>query len=808
MNKKIHPIAWIAVFIILLVLLVQLVSATPTQTSSSNVISLTNSSSFIQLNETANSTGGTAWNMSVYGNSTWYLNIPKNSIIVSSGNNITGYVNTSNVSSYSPLTSWGEVYSISNILYSYDGQPPYPGNTGTGATYTNPNSNNNHYFQCMIDSTTWGLNIEEGFGGVRYLNLSLGVCANIDNKYIFRYVPKTDTGGIYFNFSYPSGGDNTTIPNISIAVTNGVFSPPNIVYSVLDMYVYWNIINPTSNSLNTYQVVGASNNPTVFNQADNHTTSNITSNYSLNISSYLSSATSDVNGTVNVPVIIHSDTAVIKRISNISVVYNYNVSSLFSVLSGGYDQIRTGINITHTTQLNTSGNNISATFNLTGYYLNYTGNNPISCKINGTSYSVSGLSGSKYCSYDFNVSKSNQYPNHTIVFDKGIIITQSVANISWYNTSIVVGENVSGFYNFTLINTDTIAYNGVLSNYTTGDDWINTSTADEYLNFIAGETKTNKTVNITNITVFEGTYSIVKAGGVIDQYTYSNNLTVIENNITPNLTVRYKIPTARLTEWTLRDTALDTYTVDGNTVGVTYTYDAVYVYLDVNTSHGSSSLSEGIHPVSYIYYVTASSSGSTAPGGGGGSYVGNLTIVVGSGNFSLTQPGIYIQAPPCSNVTSWVIVYNQGNTEVSPDLTCESTGSFCNYVSFKQEVYSVVTGDRYENYSIPAGQVGKIPININIPCDLDTSGTCSAKIIPGRDYPFSIRVKIGENEQVATATLCASKIFGGIGGAIVFLNGCTPFGIYCIPNFILILGTFIGVILLIIFIGKKTKVIR
>jgi len=197
-------------------------------------------------------------------------------------------------------------------------------------------------------------------------------------------------------------------------------------------------------------------------------------------------------------------------------------------------------------------------------------------------------------------------------------ITESYTTNSW-DDKVIVGSPLHGYYNFTLTNTINVLFD-VLADYS---NYINNTLWDidpetEYLTFTPNEIK-NSVVNITNTTVRETTWSIIKDELTnYKRYRYSSYLQVTENELTKNLPIYYSISTNRLSDYSSRESIMDIVKVDDTTTGVSKIDYSNNVTIIINITHGYSSLSEGLHPVSLTYYIQLPES--TGTGGSGGGY--------------------------------------------------------------------------------------------------------------------------------------------------------------------------------------------
>jgi len=186
-------------------------------------------------------------------------------------------------------------------------------------------------------------------------------------------------------------------------------------------------------------------------------------------------------------------------------------------------------------------------------------------------------------------------------------------------------------------------------------------------------------------------------------YKYEAESTIqVFNNLTENRSIEYGIPKNRLDGWGRRDPTETEVSVDGNSNDVSVSeqvFDGTeYVVVTVGDQHGNSSLHEGTHNVSLVYYESKSP-GSTSGGGGsgGGSGSGSLlpegseTIVgnVSSDRFNWTVSAITtedtqqfsIRGYPGDSFENYIVIRNTGNRNVTLDITCTSTRDTCDWVN-------------------------------------------------------------------------------------------------------------------------------
>jgi len=289
---------------------------------------------------------------------------------------------------------------------------------------------------------------------------------------------------------------------------------------------------------------------------------------------------------------------------------------------------------------------------------------------NNTYYNITGW-------YEGNENYTASSQTYYAIIYVPAIINAYVYSIGSYDSQVIVGQNVSAYYNISVNNTGYTAYTGNITvSHLISSFWINTSVEEYYMTVPALSTVYNHT-NVTNVTVRRSNWNIEHSETAsYDIYNYTETLTVYEPNVTKNLPVKMNISTTRLTNWDNRDDSLTVLKADGNTTGMSYTvYGSFpYVYPDVeitiSTSHGYSSIDEGTHPIELTYYVSKAPAPTVAPAPSQGvgvsvpsNYTGNISIptlnltIIGPFPFKIIPAGA-IQLLIFRNDTN-EIVFNQ-----------------------------------------------------------------------------------------------------------------------------------------------------
>lgn len=139
------------------------------------------------------------------------------------------------------------------------------------------------------------------------------------------------------------------------------------------------------------------------------------------ITNWLSTCSIDNWGRCNASLKIHSDTNGTITMQYLNATYTYNTSYLYEISEIPIRNITVDYNVTKNSTLNTTGHNTSLNISNSGYYLNYSGSDPIDCTIDGTDYTLAGSVGSKYCNFTETIAEGNEWANHTISWDKGLL---------------------------------------------------------------------------------------------------------------------------------------------------------------------------------------------------------------------------------------------------------------------------------------------------------------------------------------------------------------------------------------------------
>jgi mannan endo-1,4-beta-mannosidase len=193
----------------------------------------------------------------------------------------------------------------------------------------------------------------------------------------------------------------------------------------------------------------------------------------------------------------------------------------------------------------------------------------------------------------------------------GIPVLTKLIEISPYSF-ITVDEETKAFYKFIINNTNndtglTTTFTNVYANFTPKIDltiWKNESAMENVWSSLAFNSPQEFLVNVSNITVRKVSWKLDKETTEYwYKYHYYASLEVIENNATPKADIRLIIYKTDITDWNNQNKDLLKFYVDGIKEGINITEYANYIELWINTSHISSSLEQGIHPVDIYYYV-------------------------------------------------------------------------------------------------------------------------------------------------------------------------------------------------------------
>ncbi|KXB08347.1 hypothetical protein AKJ58_00120 [candidate division MSBL1 archaeon SCGC-AAA385D11] len=244
-------------------------------------------------------------------------------------------------------------------------------------------------------------------------------------------------------------------------------------------------------------------------------------------------------------------------------------------------------------------------------------------------YSISDLSKGNYTyKWYANGSYWNSTPVQTFNVTGFKDWNTSTVAISSYDLKVLVGNNLSAFYNVSVGNNGTTNLQNEIVNVTDLIDhstWMNTSSENLNVTIDVGGVKYYR-VNITNVTVRETFQELnrIELSNYV-KHVYNSTLTVYEPNLTPDLPIHYNISVSDLSGWGGRDSSLTFNEIDQKSAGLTRNEYADNVTLIISTSFSNSSLEEGSHNFRMGYYREI-----VQQGGGGG----------GMGWFNRTEPTV------------------------------------------------------------------------------------------------------------------------------------------------------------------------
>lgn len=543
----------------------------------------------------------------------------------------------------------------------------------------------------------------------------------------------------------------------------------------------------------------------------------ILSNMSSEINDALVGCTADANGNCNIPIIFHSGAIGGMNVSNMTINHEYNTSLLFEV-SERSDNMTAGEEVSHKVTVNHSGTNSSNLIQTTGYYLNYTGEDPTSCEINGTSGTVSGSSGSKYCSLSFNVSQGDKWLNHTIYWSKGNKITKTdvrtiadaistnelIANVSAWDF------NTTWWYwntTFELNNTDSVNHTDVLwRNNLAGSDFsfegnITNGTISR-VNYTEKYNVTTRfrtqAVNVTEDLIYDDGTKYEKD---IDVVTPPGLDSAFISNYYRNIYVNVSLSTGYsaydLYWW--NDVAWEKHT-DTEFYNFTLASDNSWAQFKMNSS-------------STKYFSVASSTPVTtptpvSPPSGGGT---TTTIIIGAGNWTIEKRSLYLIIVPGASLRSFITIDNRENVEIETvGITCLNSTtktSICPYITYG-DLQFVEGKPVFQAYSIPPGQKVSIPFVINLTNEYIQRYNLPEVLTGSYDFSFNIRVE--NTEQPVSVNLFVLPGGEIVAKALEWVQGETPIGEkLAIPNWLIVVVLLIVIILLFTYLikllGKKRK---
>jgi hypothetical protein len=133
------------------------------------------------------------------------------------------------------------------------------------------------------------------------------------------------------------------------------------------------------------------------------------------INEWLKTCIPDANGNCQLPIKLHSDTLGKIQVSNINIIYDFNVSSLYKLSCYHWDYLDSviaGSSVNKTCWLNNTNQYSPLDISIGGYYaLSST-----SCFVNDVAYPITGSP--SYCAYSHSVSKGTLFPNLELEFSE------------------------------------------------------------------------------------------------------------------------------------------------------------------------------------------------------------------------------------------------------------------------------------------------------------------------------------------------------------------------------------------------------
>jgi hypothetical protein len=308
---------------------------------------------------------------------------------------------------------------------------------------------------------------------------------------------------------------------------------------------------------------------------------------------------------------------------------------------------------------------------------------------------------------------------------KGVPIHTNIISITPLNSTVKVGEYIYAYYNFSVFNNNnntglTDIFTNIyvnLSKYINSSIWQNTSSLDVIIPSLSHNSQTFMRVDVKNITAIQKSYGCSYADyQTWRKYECNFIVSVLENNITPNLPIIYEIPYNLLPDWNRRDKTATNWFVDGTTKNITYeeidSLGIVRFYVDVY--HSNSSLDEGDHTFTITYYIPTVYSG--GGGGGGGGYVPQTNIsfeVFPTEITILTSPGeSKLIAPYGSSHT-----FSIKNLGINPIfISVEVLGDYKNYISLTNIAqFQIYQQPQY--ISVEPGKEVYVDFYTNVPLD-------------------------------------------------------------------------------------------
>lgn len=541
------------------------------------------------------------------------------------------------------------------------------------------------------------------------------------------------------------------------------------------------------------------------------------------INNALVGCTADENGVCSIGINITTQAGASKiEISSINMTYIYDLIPLFSVSSDEDGDLIAGGDFNHTAIITNTAETSQVPVNLTGYYLNYSGDVPDTCEINGSSGNVTGSPA--YCAFNFSFSEGDIWHNHTIVWSKGTKITKTDIETVMdtdLNSDLRVectgyGTGIDVYYwntTFNISNTDSANYTSIFwsNNLEGAQDGYAEAVLNGTIASLAANTDQNATSRYrTNVltaieTVEQDTPSVYEKQIQIDSLTGIDSafLNIYYVNTKVNVSINSDFTNYNFYWW--NGIAWEKHT---ETVSYNFSITGSYAFFE----HDYSAVSE--------YYAVSSETPSADPvipptGGGGG---GEPTVIIVSGNWSILQPNFYLLAAPNSVTTSYITINNMANNEIETieveclPSTCRETDpcscvNLCHYVTFGEDLVYVEGKPFFQAYQIKPGQSGKLPFTINFSQEFAAENNLPS--IQACFYSFSIAVTINEITQPVSATVVALPGMSQLGGGLSWLQRDTliipgPYPVY-IPNWLLTIILMISIIIVVVIIYRVLK---
>jgi len=321
---------------------------------------------------------------------------------------------------------------------------------------------------------------------------------------------------------------------------------------------------------------------------------------------------------------------------------------------------------------------------------------------------------------------------------KGIPIHTNLISITPLNSTVKVGDFVYAYYNLSIFNnnnntglTDTFTNIYVnLSKYINMSIWQNVSTLEKIIPSLPHNSQTFIKVDVKNITAIQKDYGCRYTDYLsFRKYECNFIVSVLENNVTPNLPIIYEIPYNLLPDWDRRDKTATNWFVDGTTKNITYeevdSLGKVRFYVDIY--HSNSSLDAGDHTFTIIYYIPTVYSGGGGGGGGGGGYVPKVNISFDVAPLLISK---FVEAgenkPIIATVEGYTfLIKNDGPNPIFINIRIE--GDYKDWVTLtsisKMQVYQ-----QPQYIVVDPGKTVGVKLYTNIPLNVEV-GTYSVTVI-------------------------------------------------------------------------------